>query len=191
METYEVKPGDTLMKIAFSLYGDIDRWKDLQEWNAGKITKLSALKVGTRLQYEAPLTPFSPEEREHAYTIRQGDTLAGIADEVYGRRAKYKKLQNYNSSLIKDPNRIFAGFKIFYDITAEEMAEAEARRKERMAAQSAGPSMAPSALPSAITPPAAMAPPPAAPIAASPAPPAPAPAMVGPAPPAPASTTAR
>lgn len=132
-ETYTVKAGDTLMKIAFSIYGDIDRWKDLRDWNSGVVKKNSQLKVGTQLTYEAPLTPFQPEQLGHSYVIKQGDTLAGIADEVYGRKMKYKKLQKYNDSLIKNANRIFAGFTIFYDITAKEMAEAEARRKERMA----------------------------------------------------------
>jgi hypothetical protein len=73
--------------------------------------------------------------------------LAGIADEVYGRKMKYKKLQGYNRKLIKNPNRIFAGFTIFYDITEQEMAEAEARRMERMAGGGG------SSVPSALSPP--------------------------------------
>lgn len=130
---YSVKAGDTLMKIAFTLYGDVDRWKDLQEWNRGKLKSVNQLKVGMSLTYETPSTSFSPEQLAHSYLIKKGDTLAGIADEVYGRKMKYKKLQNYNRRLIKNPNRIFAGFTIYYDITEQEMAEAEARRKERMA----------------------------------------------------------
>lgn len=133
-ESYTVKAGDTLMKIAFTIYGDIDRWKDLRDWNQAAIKNASQLKVGTKLTYETPLQPFDAQERAHSYLIKQGDTLAGIADEVYGRKMKYRKLQRYNKSLIKDPNRIFAGFTIFYDITDQEMAEAEARRQERMAA---------------------------------------------------------
>lgn len=149
-DTYTVKPGDTLMKIAFTIYGDIDRWKELHDWNRASLKKASELKVGMKLTYETPVQAYSPEEKAHSYIIKQGDTLAGIADEVYGRKMKYKKLQNYNNHLIKNPNRIFAGFTIFYDITQQEMAEAEARRNERMAG---GDMPAPSSVPSVISPP--------------------------------------
>ena len=170
--TYVVKPGDTLMKIAFSIYGDIDRWKDLHEWNRGKVKSVSRLHTGTKLTYETPVHAFSAEELGHSYTIKQGDTLANIADEVYGRKMKYRKLQNYNKSLIKNANRIFAGFTIYYDITAQEMAEAEQRRQERAAG---GPPPVDTSIPSAISPP-------------NVAPSAPAPLAVSPSPPGPAST---
>ncbi len=154
---YTVKAGDTLMKIAFTIYGDVDRWKDLQEWNRGKLKSVNQLRVGMSLTYETPTTSFSPEQLAHSYLIKKGDTLAGIADEVYGRKMKYKKLQNYNRRLIKNPNRIFAGFTIFYDITEQEMAEAEARRKERMASggfdSSAPTSDSFNLVPSSISPP--------------------------------------
>jgi len=152
-DSYTVKPGDTLMKIAFSIYGDIDRWKDLHEWNRTSIKQASQLKVGMNLTFEAPVERFQLEEKAQAYTIKPGDTLAGIADEVYGRKMKYKKLQTYNRNLIKNPNRIFAGFTIFYDITPQEMAEAEARRNERMAGGGSE-SSGYSSVPSAISPPA-------------------------------------
>jgi LysM repeat protein len=184
--TYSVKAGDTLMKIAFTIYGDVDRWKDLKEWNSGKLKSVSQLSVGTKLKYETPVNSFSPEQLAHSYLIKKGDTLAGIADEVYGRKMKYRKLQNYNRRLIKNPNRIFAGFTIFYDITDQEMAEAEARRKERMAAggsDSSGDSF--NLVPSTISPPAEAVPSPK-PIAIAPptggAVPVPAPGNVVPAP---------
>jgi LysM repeat protein len=187
---YTVKAGDTLMKIAFTIYGDVDRWKDLQEWNRGKLKSVSQLRVGMSLTYETPTTSFSPEQLAHSYLIKKGDTLAGIADEVYGRKMKYKKLQNYNRRLIKNPNRIFAGFTIFYDITEQEMAEAEARRKERMAG--GGMDSAPSSdgfnmVPSSISPPESSSD--AKPIAIAPPPGAIAPPSGGPvAVPAPASS---
>lgn len=185
-ETYEVKRGDTLMKIAFTLYGDIDRWQDLYEWNRSLLKKASQLSPGMKLTYEPPLEPFHPDQLAHSYTIKSGDTLAGIADEVYGRKMKYKKLQGYNDRMIKNPNRIFAGFTIFYDITPQEMAEAEARRQERMAMQNGGGAQMEGSLPSALKPPTPSAPAPA-PLAAFPAPAAPS-APPTPAPPAPAST---
>jgi len=155
MERYTVKSGDTLMKIAFSLYGDVERWKEIQELNSAALKGKETLRKGMQLRYEAPVETFSPDEHAKAYEIKKGDTLAGIADEVYGRKMKYRKLQGYNKQLIKNPNRIFAGFTIFYDITEQEMAEADARRAERLAKEGGN-----STPPSAISPPPEAAPPP-------------------------------
>jgi len=151
METYTVKAGDTLMKIAFQVYGDVDRWKDLHEQNQEQLKNGSALRKGMKLRYDAPVEAFQPEQLSHSYEIKKGDTLAGIADDVYGRKMKYKKLQAYNKHLIKNPNRIFAGFTIFYDITEKEIAEAEAHRAQK-AAGGGGGAPAP-AVPSALSPP--------------------------------------
>lgn len=151
MDNYVVKSGDTLMKVAFNIYGDVDRWKDLQELNSKALKGKLMLRKGMKLRYEVPAEAFSPDQHAKSYEIKSGDTLANIADEVYGRKMKYKKLQNYNKALIKNPNRIFAGFTIYYDITEKEIAEAEARRAERAAGGGAAP-------PSAISPPAVAAP---------------------------------
>ncbi|RZA08211.1 MAG: LysM peptidoglycan-binding domain-containing protein [Proteobacteria bacterium] len=161
---YEVKRGDTLMKIAFSIYGDIDRWKDMKDWNADTVKNFSHLKAGSKLKYETPAVAFTQEELAHSYLIKTGDTLAGIADEVYGRRNKYKKLQSYNPQLIKNVNRIFAGFNLFYEITAQEMQEAETRRQQRGSAGSVN--LTDSSIPSAVQPvPAAVSAPAPAPVA--------------------------
>lgn len=179
MESYKVKSGDTLMKIAFTLYGDIDRWKEIYDLNKNAIKKASQLKAGTELKYEAPLQNFQPEQLSHSYLIKQGDTLANIADDVYGRKMKYKKLQKFNSHLVKNPNRIFAGFTLYYDITEQEMAEAAARRAQKMGATSAAPSPA---IPSAINPPTENLNPPAAVSVAPSTGPAPAASQPAPAP---------
>jgi LysM repeat protein len=165
---YVVKPGDTLMKIAFSIYGDIDRWKDLRDWNSGKVKHFSKLKTGTKLTYEAPVVAFSAEEHSHSYLIKHGDTLANIADDVYGRRSKYKKLASFNKNLIKNVNRIFAGFTLFYEITPKEMAEAEARRQQKAAGGiHLGEA---SSIPSAVSPSMDLTQGPSAPLAVSPVP---------------------
>lgn len=154
MESYTVKSGDTLMKVAFQIYGDVDRWKDLKDWNKDSLKNGNHLKKGMKLTYEAPAVSFQEEQLSHSYEIKKGDTLANIADNLYGRTAKYKKLQKYNAKLIKNPNRIFAGFTIYYDITEKEMAEAEARRAQKQAQGLPAAAPAPD-VPSAITPPAA------------------------------------
>lgn len=32
-DQYHVQKGDTLMIVAFKIYGDYRKWKDLREWN--------------------------------------------------------------------------------------------------------------------------------------------------------------
>ena len=129
MRVYNVRRGDTLMKIAFKLYGDIDRWKDLKNWNQGTIARANAIEPGTALNY-VDEGEFSLEKHDHAYQIKTGDTLGGIAKWVYGKVTKWKKLQQYNARLIKDANRIFAGFTLYYNVTPEEEQEAAAMRSQ-------------------------------------------------------------
>ncbi len=158
-DTYTVKSGDTLMKVAFTLYGDIDRWKDIKEWNKDKL-KSNHLKRGMKLQVEAG--NFQVEQRDHSYMIKKGDTLANIAQDVYGKKKKYKKLQQYNAKLVKNPNVIFAGFTLFYDITPQEVADAEAFHKNQPATLDASAAAAPASTDTAAAPAPAPWPPPSA-----------------------------
>jgi nucleoid-associated protein YgaU len=47
IKNYKVKNGETLMQIAFRLYGDISKWKDLKELNGDKLSSSSRLKAGS------------------------------------------------------------------------------------------------------------------------------------------------
>ena len=42
------------------------------------------------------------------------NTLGTISNDVYGTTHKWKRLWENNRQLIKDPNRIYAGFYLFY-----------------------------------------------------------------------------
>ncbi len=166
--TYTVRTGDTLMKIAYKLYGDLDRWKEIHEWNRAKLANANKLEKGMVLSVEPETNGHAPG-LPNSYKIKKGDTLAGIADEVYGKASKWRKLQKFNAKLIKNPNRIFAGFTLWYDITPKEIAEAEQRRSTKMAGGGSAAMPSPSSekpvksrdvaaggsVPSAINPPAA------------------------------------
>jgi hypothetical protein len=129
--TYTVQSGDTLMKIAFQIYGDVDRWRDIYNQNQNTIMNPNRLEVGTNIVYEEPATPFSRDTSGQRYRIQEGDTLGGIALYLYGRTNKWRKLYERNRDLIKDPDRIYAGFDLYYNQTQEELAEAERVRSER------------------------------------------------------------
>lgn len=130
MADYSVKKGDTLMKIAFEVYGDIMKWKSIYEANTDKLKDANQLAVGTTLKYEKPASEPSIDKSGDSYLIKNGDTLGSISQEVYGTKSKWKKLWENNKTLIKDPNKIYAGFYLYYQITEEEKREAEKFKSE-------------------------------------------------------------
>lgn len=53
------------------------------------------------------------EEPGEYYTIKSGDTLSGIAKKHLGNAMAYKKIFEANREVIKDPDKIYPGQKIF------------------------------------------------------------------------------
>lgn len=43
------------------------------------------------------------------YTVRKGDTLSGIAKELYGDASLYPRIFEANQPMLKDPDRIYPG----------------------------------------------------------------------------------
>jgi hypothetical protein len=77
------------------------------------------------------------------YLIKHGDTLGTISNDLYGTSSKWKKLWKNNRELIKDPNRIFAGFYLYYTITDEERQNAPSLRSQPVAKDEGGGSSEP------------------------------------------------
>jgi nucleoid-associated protein YgaU len=111
---YTVKNNETLMIIAFKIYGDYERWKDIANQNREALRGSTSVKAGMVLNYIAPAEEFIWNPEGNPYLIRTGDTLAGISKEVYATERKWKLIWDNNRPLIKNPNRIFAGFTIYY-----------------------------------------------------------------------------
>lgn len=107
---YHVKSGDTLLLIAFNLYGDYSRWRDISRLNNGKMH----ISPGDVLQYEIPAQPFVWNPRGNPHLIRKGETLGTISRDKYGTPARWRDLYDNNRPMIKDPNLIFAGFTLYY-----------------------------------------------------------------------------
>lgn len=124
--SYTVQSGDTLMRIAFERYGDIYKWRSIYEANRDQIRDPNQIPPGLVLRLEggdgAALASHDGEERR---VIRSGETLGTISWDIYGTQRHWKRLWENNRDLIKDPNRIFAGFYLYYTITGEEREEAE------------------------------------------------------------------
>ena len=101
------------MIIAFKIYGDYDRWRDLARWNSGKVGPNHSISRGMQIQYEVPNQKFVWNPEGNPYLIRSGDTLGTISRDKYGTTAYWKNIWQNNTPLIKNPNRIFAGFTIY------------------------------------------------------------------------------
>jgi nucleoid-associated protein YgaU len=110
---YKVKKGDTLMKIAFENYGDLYRWKEIYEANRSRIKDPNHVPPGTQLSLNGA-GMVTIERDGDKYMIKHGDTLGVISNDVYGTTKKWKKLWENNRQLIKDPNKIYAGFYLYY-----------------------------------------------------------------------------
>jgi nucleoid-associated protein YgaU len=113
-ESYSVKSGDTLMKMAFEVYGDLYQWRRILEANRDVISDPNNIPVGTQLKVERPAQAVSISRNGEAYRIQSGDTLGTISQQVYGTKSKWRDLWDNNRELIKDPNKIYAGFTLYY-----------------------------------------------------------------------------
>jgi nucleoid-associated protein YgaU len=124
MKSYTVQKNETLMMISFKLYGDYARWRELANQNTDVLKGGTAVRNGMILNYMTPAEEFVWNPQGNPYLIKTGDTLGAISKEVYTTTKKWKLIWENNRPLIKDPNKIYAGFTIFYpengrEVTAE------------------------------------------------------------------------
>ncbi|MGB0453647.1 MAG: LysM peptidoglycan-binding domain-containing protein [Bacteriovoracaceae bacterium] len=108
---YKVQRGDTFMLIAFKLYGDYTKWRQIANMNPGYG---SGLPVGTVLKYNKPSSRFEWNPEGLPHLIQRGETLGTISSDKYGTNRRWKDIWNNNRPMIKDPNLIFAGFTVYY-----------------------------------------------------------------------------
>ena len=110
---YVVKENDTLMWVAFQLYGDYLKWRILLRNNPG-LSRNAPLSAGTVIRYSPPAEEFKWRPKGNPYVITRGDTLGLISGKVYGDAKMWKSIWDNNRRMIKNPNLIFAGFTLFY-----------------------------------------------------------------------------
>lgn len=123
--TYTVQQGDTLMKVAFENYGDLFKWRSILDANRDKIKDPNNIPAGTVLTLDSSVMPVNVARNGKQYLIKSGDTLGTISDDVYGTQRKWRRLWENNRELIHDPNRIFAGFYLYYTFTDQDRLEYE------------------------------------------------------------------
>lgn len=112
-EAYKVRPGDTLMKISFEHYGDIYKWRQILQDNKDLISNYRSLVPGTVLKVRGEEFVVI-EKNGRPYLIRKNETLLKISKNIYGSSQYWKSLWENNRQMIKDPNKIYAGFTLYY-----------------------------------------------------------------------------
>lgn len=113
-QEYRVEKNETLMLIAFKIYGDYGEWKKLAKLNEDVLGHSTNIKEGMILKYLAPVEQFVWNPEGNPYLIKTGDTLGSISGQLYQTIGKWRVLWDNNRPLIKDPNKIYAGFTIYY-----------------------------------------------------------------------------
>ena len=108
------------MLIAFKVYGDYGKWKEILKNNPGLRGK--RLREGMELKYDAPNEKFDWKPQGLPHLIKSGETLGTISQDKYGTSKKWKTIWDNNKPLIKDPNLIFAGFTLYYVPIGKELA---------------------------------------------------------------------
>jgi len=121
-KTYQVQKNETLMMIAFKLYGDYGKWKEIANNNRSTLKGSTVVTTGMNLKYMAPAEEFVWNPQGLPYLIRTGDTLGIISNSVYQTPKKWKLIWDNNRPLIKDANKIFAGFTLYYLESGREVA---------------------------------------------------------------------
>jgi nucleoid-associated protein YgaU len=122
LKQYTVQKNETLMMISFKLYGDYARWKELANENASTLKGGTMVRTGMVLNYLSPAEEFVWNPQGNPYLIKTGDTLGTISKDVYATVKKWKLLWENNKPLIKDPNKIYAGFTMYYLENGREVA---------------------------------------------------------------------
>ena len=110
---YVVKQGDTLMKISFEKYGNVYRWREIYDSNRTRIPNFNNLTAGSVLTIQG-VEYVVITKNGVPYLIRRGDTLGKISKDVYGVQEKWRSIWKNNPELIRNPNRIYAGFTLYY-----------------------------------------------------------------------------
>ena len=114
IESYEVQAGDTLMLIAFKIYGDYLKWRSLAELNNDTLAGNYNLEKGMKIKYESPASRFDWNPAGDPYLIARGDTLGKISTKVYNTPKHWQDIWENNKPMIKSPSLIFAGFTLYY-----------------------------------------------------------------------------
>jgi hypothetical protein len=122
---YVVADGDDLWAVAAHTLGDGARWRELVAANPDALRDpVSRLAAGTRLTLPADAV------RARRVTVREGDTLSGLARDQLGAASRWPRIARANRDLIEDPDHIEVGWKLVIPGAAATTTRATPERSE-------------------------------------------------------------
>jgi nucleoid-associated protein YgaU len=105
--TYEVRPGDTLFRIAQNELGDGRRWTEIFLLNRVLIRNPEQIFAGQVLTLPPAGPPTGPIPI--LYVVKPGDTLSGIARAKLGDAGRWREIFDLNRDVITNPDRVIPG----------------------------------------------------------------------------------
>lgn len=124
--THEVKPGESLFRIAERYYGNGHLWRSLAQRNAGAVGADGGVGVGVVLTIpskeelagggRSSVTRAAPPPivEEKVYVVASGDTLSEISLKLLGTTKRMDELLAMNRDRIRDADDIRVGMKLRY-----------------------------------------------------------------------------
>lgn len=120
---HHVQPNESLYKIAEKYYGDGNAWRRIAKDNVGRVGENGSVRQGVTLRIFDPKSGGQPvpvrvaEAREATpapkgpltYTVKSGDTLGEIAQDVLGTVRRQHELIALNRDVLRDPDNLRAG----------------------------------------------------------------------------------
>jgi len=123
---HEVRPGESLIGIARRYYADDSLVKELARFNeidnpdtirVGhrlRIPEVDALRSGAAGRGHSSNEPSTDQPRSDAtvyttYTVKRGDTLSEISQELLGTARRWREIYEMNRDVIRDADNLIAG----------------------------------------------------------------------------------
>ena len=118
--TVEVRPGDSLSRLAARHLGSAGRYRDLYDANRDRLDSPDAIRPGMRLRLpdtpggSAPSAAPAPGaaaavSRPATYTVAAGDNLSRIAGERLGDRDRWRDVYELNRDQLRTPDSLRVG----------------------------------------------------------------------------------
>lgn len=122
---YTVQPGDNLVEIAERFYADGDKWQLLYETNQGRqmadgrtFDRAGVIQPGWQLVVPGPMSALDTDGQRW-YTVRHGDSLAGISARLLGDESRWPELYAANAGaqldelhVLNNPRLIWPGLRL-------------------------------------------------------------------------------
>lgn len=111
--TYTVRSGDTLGEIATRELGAVSQWRAIWNLNRDIIPNPNLIHAGQVLKLPGgaatPAPAPAPSSDTTTYTVKAGDTLAGIASKALGRANRWAEIWALNRDQLASPSLIHPG----------------------------------------------------------------------------------